>query len=230
MATRWPAPLAALPLMEVASLLGITPLMLRELIAQKLIGVCTRKPLPVGYWGMSAPGRTEGISHRQPFNGKRLARLISDDAITCAASGAVEIRGAHEEPVNPDHYESCLATTYQLQGVIAQKTSISLDDLLISQVEFGRFTASPPCELSTLWAGGMSDASLGAATRHRMQAMAQKAREEGSLREAEWERWRASAADIQSKRSRPASKRRLAEIVKAVLVLPDAADTIRKHI
>lgn len=230
MATRWPAPLAALPLMEVATLLGITHLMLREFIAQNLIGVCIRKPLPAGYWGMSAHGRTEGISHKQPFNGKRLARLISDDAITCAASGAVEIRSAREEPVDPEHYDSCLAPTYQLLGGAVQKTSINLEDLLISRVEFERFTASPPCELSTLCADDLSDAALGAATRQRMQAMAQKAREDSGLREAEWSRWRTAAADIQSKRTRPASKRQLAGLVKAALRLPDATDTIRRHI
>jgi hypothetical protein len=179
---------------------------------------------------MSAPGRTEGISHRQPFNGKRLARLISDDAITCAASGAVEIRSAHEEPGTTEHYENCLTTTYQLLGGVVQKTSVNLEDLLISRVEFDRFTESPPCELSMLWAGGMSDESLGAATRQRMQAMAQKAREGSDIRAAEWGRWRAAAADIQSKRSRPASKRQLAGLVKAALRLPDATDTIRRHI
>lgn len=75
-----------------------------------------------------------------------------------------------------------------------------------------------------------SDAAIGAATRARQRAFAQRQADAHDAREVERQRWRKAANDIQSARSRPASKRELAELVKSKLELPDSAETIRKQL
>lgn len=227
MMDSWPQPVAALPLPEVANILGLSEPALRELIAQKLVGVCTRRPLAVGFWGMSRPGLTTGLYTRQPFNGRTLARLVDVDAITCVAVGRVSIARAHEEPASHAARAECLAATYT-NSTIA--TPIAVDDLLISRIEFERFFEEVGHALVGLSRPSMSDAALGSATRQRMQVLAELPRDEAPAREAEYLRWQECAEEIQRKRSFPASKRQLAPLVKKALGIPDSERTIRAHI
>lgn len=74
-----------------------------------------------------------------------------------------------------------------------------------------------------------SDAALGAEIRRQRQSFAIRQREESGAREAEYERWRAAADAIQRGRTRPASKRELARLVRDQLQLPDSVETIRKQ-
>lgn len=75
-----------------------------------------------------------------------------------------------------------------------------------------------------------SDATLGAAIREQRREFANRNQERSHARQAEWERWRAKAAEIQAGRTREASKRELAELVKAALNLKDNIETIRKKL
>lgn len=75
-----------------------------------------------------------------------------------------------------------------------------------------------------------SDASLGAAVRQQRKNFAERQRESQEEREREFQRWREEGAAIQKERSRKASKRHLAELIKASLNLPDSTETIRKRL
>lgn len=75
-----------------------------------------------------------------------------------------------------------------------------------------------------------SDAALGAAIRQKHKNFAARLREESSERETEYQRWRDAGAKIQSERNRPASNRKLAELIQSKLGLPDSIETIRKKL
>ncbi|WP_367025677.1 hypothetical protein ABZN20_14305 [Methylococcus sp. ANG] len=76
-----------------------------------------------------------------------------------------------------------------------------------------------------------SDAALGRQIRAQRSEFAKRnAAEVKGAREQEWERWRSEAERIQAGRIREASKRKLAELVKKSLNLPDSVETIRKKI
>lgn len=75
-----------------------------------------------------------------------------------------------------------------------------------------------------------SDAALGRARREQLRSFAERSEDRGNEREPEWERWRAKAAEIQAGRTRKASKRKLAQLVKDALSLPDSPETIRKKL
>lgn len=227
MIESWPPPVAALPLPEVANILGVSRAVLRELIAQELVGVCTRRPLASGLWGMSRPGLMTGITSRQPFNGRTLARLKGTDALTCVMTGSVSIARAHEEPRSDEVRADCLATTYTCSS---SRTAITDEDLLISRVEFERFVRESGEGVIGISRPSVSDAALGAATRQRMQVLAELPRDEALTRETEYQRWRECAAGIQRSRPFPASKRQLAGLVKKALGLPDSERTIRAHL
>jgi len=227
MMESWPQPVAALPLLEVGNILGLSQAALRELIAQRLIGVCTRRPLAAGFWGMTRPGLITGLNNRQPFNGRTLARLVDSDAITCLLTGRVSVAQAHVEPASDADRPECLATTYANSTTA---TPIAVEDLLISRVEFERFTREVGHSMVGIGRPSMSDAALGAATRQRMQELAELPRDEAPAREAEYRRWQECAAEIQRGRPFPASKRQLAGLVKKALGIPDSERTIRAHI
>ena len=85
---------------------------------------------------------------------------------------------------------------------------------------------NPTAEVSTA-----SDASLGAACRARQSGFAKGNQDMSEARRPEWDRWKATAQEIQGGRTRKqASKRELARLVKSALNLPDSVETIRKHI
>jgi hypothetical protein len=73
-----------------------------------------------------------------------------------------------------------------------------------------------------------SDAALGAYTRERNRSFAEGNREDLEARTVEKKRWRDAGAEIQRGRERPASKRKLAKLVKQSLGLPDSEEIIRK--
>lgn len=75
-----------------------------------------------------------------------------------------------------------------------------------------------------------SDASLGAHTRQRNQAFANKRRELQDARVIEYQRWRDAAVRIKQRRERNPSMRELATLVKESLNLPDSIETIRKRL
>lgn len=75
-----------------------------------------------------------------------------------------------------------------------------------------------------------SDAALGAAVRQQLKEFAKRPRDDREAREEEYQRWRKTGEEIQRERSRPASNRELAELIKIRLNLPDSVETIRKHL
>jgi hypothetical protein len=83
---------------------------------------------------------------------------------------------------------------------------------------------------SPVMAMNQSDASLGAHIRLQNSAFANRNREDRNARVVEHQRWRDAAAEIQRARVKPASLRQLAPLVKKMLDLPDAEDTIRKRL
>lgn len=227
MPCAWPEFAAAVPLQEAASLLGISSGLVRELVAQGALAVCTRKPLPEGYWGALGIDAITAITQRRPFSGKTLARLTPDDARACITAGTASIRKALLEPSPADSDNS--EATYSLLSS-AEGTAITIDDLLVSRAEFERTAAMLSVDLSKLQLLSNSDAALGAATRQHMQSLALRPRDGSAEREAEYKRWRDCASKIQAGRLYPASKRQLAPMVKAALGLPDSDRTIRAHL
>lgn len=75
-----------------------------------------------------------------------------------------------------------------------------------------------------------SDRSLGRSRRAQLQDFAARNEDRADERKREWARWRAKSTEIQAGRQRKASKRKLADLVKTALSLPDAPDTIRKRL
>lgn len=75
-----------------------------------------------------------------------------------------------------------------------------------------------------------SDAALGAGHRAQKSAFALGNQVVREAREPEWEKWRAKAREIQAGRTRPASKRELARLVKEAFKLPDSFETIRHRL
>lgn len=229
-ARNWPPLVQALRLPEVAELLGIPHRHLLELIGQELIAVCTRKPLPVGDWYVVRLGfdATESRSHnRAPFDGRRLARLEARAAAECVVTGQTCITWVHEEPRHPSVYIEEECTRWMAPGPC---TVVATDDLLISRVEFEHFIYHFGQSLQLPIQPSASDAALGASRRQQLQGFADRPREDRDARKAEFERWRTTAAAIQQERSRPASIRDLAKLVKNRLNLPDSPETIRKRI
>lgn len=75
-----------------------------------------------------------------------------------------------------------------------------------------------------------SDASLGQAEREKRKEFSRRNKEWAKDRALEWERWREAGERIQKTRTRNASKRELARLVKKELNLPDSEEAIRKHL
>lgn len=76
-----------------------------------------------------------------------------------------------------------------------------------------------------------SDMALGAATRERNRAFAERPRDGNEMRQEEFKRWHKTACAIQQQHTkRPLSFRQLAQKVKAELNLPDSVETIRKKL
>lgn len=225
--STWPDCFDAVPLLETAILLGVSDGVVRELVAQGLAAVCTRRPLPTGYWGAVSAGSATAIPQRQPFSGRHLARLVPDDAMVCVSSGCVKMRRAMVEPMSAD-----LPIDLAVYGLLGSEDStvIHSSDLLISRGEFERLVCQLGGELTKLQPPGASDSTLGALTRARMKSLSLRPRDGVTEREAEYQRWRDCAATIQAKRLYPASKRQLAVMVKADLKLPDSDRTIRAHL
>lgn len=208
-------------------LLGVSEELIRELAAQALVAVCTRRPLPDGYWGAVSAGSVTAIPQRQPFSGRHLARLVQADALACITVGSAEMRRAMIEP--PSGIIEASPATYSLLGT-AESTVIHADDLLISRAEFARVISQMGSELKKFRTTEASDSTLGALTRSRMKSLSLRARDGAAEREAEYQRWRDCASTIQAERLYPASKRQLAVLVKASLGLPDSEETIRRRL
>lgn len=225
--STWPGCFEAVPLREAAILLGVSDGVVLELVAQGVAAVCTRRPLPAGYWGAVSTGSATAIPQRQPFSGRHLARLVPCDATACVASGSVKIRRAMVEPMSSD-----LPTDLAIYGLLGSEDStvIQSTDLLISRGEFERLVCHLGDEIAKLQPPDASDSALGALTRDRMKSLSLRPRDGVTEREAEYQRWRDCAAAIQSKRLYPASKRQLAVMVKGALKLPDSDRTIRARL
>lgn len=138
-ARNWPPLVRALPLPEVAELLGIPHRHLLEKVADGVIAVCTRKPLQEGSWSVfnayiRDPERA--IHDRRPFNGRTLARLLEFDAAECVSAGQVVVVNVMEEPRSAEVYEDAEYVQYFGPGA---GTLIATDDLLVSRVEFEHF-------------------------------------------------------------------------------------------
>lgn len=73
-----------------------------------------------------------------------------------------------------------------------------------------------------------SDAALGAQTRARNTRFSNRSRDASQARTEQHEKWRACSKVIQESRTKPISKRALAERVKEKLNLRDSVETIRK--
>jgi hypothetical protein len=230
-AKSWPPLVQALSLPEVADLLGIPRHHLLDMVAQGLIAVCTRKPMAVGGWGFTRLGfgaAVVDVSERQPFDGRRLARLRRREAAVCVASGQVRVCAVHEEPLNHEAYVEGKREQWLAPG---PGTVVATDDLLISRVEFEHFVNFFGHNLQLPEPPNAADAALGASRRQQLQAFASKPREDRDSREAEYQRWRSAAADIQQERTRTTpSTRALAALVKDRLGLPDSIETIRKRL
>lgn len=135
--TNWPPLIDALPLAEVAKLLEIPASHLPSLIAQGLIWVCTRKPLIAGEWvTFHMRDREEKQFMSRPFDGKGLARLSECDAAICLAEGIVTVTSVRDEPRHSGAY---IEAQYVVFTGPQAGTPISVDDLLISRVEFEHF-------------------------------------------------------------------------------------------
>lgn len=145
-ARYWPPFERALPLPEVAELLGIPYRHLLEKVADGVIAVCTRKPLREGSWSAFHAyirGTERPMHDRRPFNGRTLARLLEFDAAECVSAGQVVVVNVVEEPRSAEVYEDTGYVQYFGPGA---GTLIATGDLLVSRVEFEHFIQY--CELN----------------------------------------------------------------------------------
>lgn len=184
---------------------------------------------------MLDPGRKDVDRLTDPLYApkfKKTSGLFHVPADTVAAilsTGAAELGNAI--PGEWAHVREILMLELQA-GIISltmfrPPLPVTVESLLVTD---GALSAFEALNHGLMKPANESDATLGAAIREQRQEFAIRNQERSHARQAEWERWRAKAAEIQAGRTRKASKRELAERVKVALTLPDSIRTIRQRL
>lgn len=221
-AQPWGSHATALPLANVARKLGLEEGEMGQLIAESRLSVCVNAPQLLGPW------RVAGLWDEAPRNERqfprRYGRLAKREAIQCMHEGAIPLYTLFLEPANLERYLDDSQTLCTLLADTPEVIHIQASDLLVSQVEYERFLSSNPAIIIP----NASDAVLGAEVRQQRSEFAARGSERQLATAAKYQRWIDTAEEIQASRTRKASKRELAELVKERLDLRDSVETIRK--
>ncbi len=222
-AQTWGSPAKALPLADVACMLGVEPGEMGQLVAESRLSVCVIAPPQLGVWRVSGLW-DEVPRHARQFPG-RYARLSTREAIECLTSEWITVYSLNLEPASLEQYADDRQTVCTPgTGTAEDGIRIQASDLLVSQVEYERYLSANPA----INIPNASDAALGAEVRQQRSEFAALGGERKLATADKHQRWIDTAEEIQAGRARKASKRKLAELVQQRLDLSDSVETIRK--
>ncbi|VVN09303.1 hypothetical protein PS647_03757 [Pseudomonas fluorescens] len=135
----WGSQAKALPLADVARMLGVEQSEIRQMVAEGLLSVCVNAPPQIGIWRVTSGPWDEDTRRTRKFPG-RYGRLSTREATECLASEWVTVYSLNLEPASLKRYADDSQTVCTpLSNTAPDGIRIQASDLLVSQLEFERY-------------------------------------------------------------------------------------------